>query len=52
MVTNILNEQKIKVVLQILILNMNILYINVKKREKLRMYYNSINFTLKIFLKY
>jgi hypothetical protein len=41
-----------KVVLQILILNMNILYINVKKREKLRNYYSNINFALKIFLKY
>lgn len=41
-----------RTVLQILILNMNILYANDKKREKLRMYYSNINFMLKIFLKY
>jgi len=38
-----------KFVLQILILIIDISYINVKKRENLRMSYSNINLKLKIF---
>lgn len=41
-----------RAVLQIMILKLNILYANGKKRDILRKYYSNINLTLKIFLKY